>query len=76
MCGTCGESRTDVAAEPGHLRRPQRVLPLPPRRQHPSPGRIYGIVERDLMPLVEAPPTREHPEGDLGGDLGDEILTR
>ena len=32
--------------------------------------RIYEIVKRDLMSLVEALPTRENPEG----DLGDEIL--
>jgi uncharacterized Ntn-hydrolase superfamily protein len=41
--------------------------------EHPDPvaelRRIYEIVKRDLMPLVEALPTRENPEGELGEEI-------
>lgn len=41
--------------------------------EHPDPvaelRRIYELVKTDLLPFVEALPTREHPEGALGEEI-------
>lgn len=41
--------------------------------EHPDPvselRRIYDLVKTDMMPFLEALPTREHPEGALGDEI-------
>lgn len=48
--------------------------------EHPNPvgelKRILTVAKKDLLPFVEAMPTRDNPKGDFEGDLRDKVLRR
>jgi hypothetical protein len=36
--------------------------------------RVYEVAERELLPFVEAMPTRENPKGNFGEELKSKLL--
>ncbi len=48
--------------------------------EHPDPvaelRRVYEVAKRELLPFVEAMPTRENPKGDFGEELKGKMLQK